>query len=39
MPLTELLPEGIAPVWSPFDSEEAAAILLAALLAEQAEPE
>ncbi len=32
-----ILPPGIYPVWSPYDSDEAADVLMKALLAEQAE--
>ena len=31
MPLEELLPPGVYPIWSPFDSDEAAAALAKAL--------
>ncbi len=30
-PVTELLPPGVYPVWSPYDADEAAALLMAAL--------
>ena len=39
MTIQELLPPGVYPIWSPYDSDEAADVLMKALQAEQAERE